>query len=353
MTTGWLLSDLKSIPKNGFRVFSTFACGGGSSMGYKRAGYDVIGANDIDPQMRIHYEMNLNPSLYYLSPVRDLIDGDVDDRLFDLDILDGSPPCSTFSTAGNRERDWGKKKKFREGQAEQVLSDLFFDFIDLVEKLKPKTIVAENVKGLISGRAKGYVALIIKKLISIGYVPQVFLLNAADCGVPQTRQRVFICARRKDLDFKPLELKPSHRWISCQEAISDLSITDSEKQQVAIPETGETLAVWQRTYPGDKLSGAVEKRIGKNSWFTWVKLKGSRPAPTLTSVDVYFHWNEPRRFVVSELLRFHSFPDDYRFDPVDGHHARHHPCRYLTGMSVPPKMMEFVAASIRDQWLQS
>jgi DNA (cytosine-5)-methyltransferase 1 len=55
-----------------------------------------------------------------------------------LDILDGSPPCSSFSMAGNREKDWGKEKKFREGQAEQVLDNLFFDFIDL-QKITTKS----------------------------------------------------------------------------------------------------------------------------------------------------------------------------------------------------------------------
>lgn len=75
-------------------------------------------------------------------------------ELYNLDILDGSPPCSTFSLAGEREKNWGKSKKFREGQAYQVLDDLFFEFIKLAEKLKPKIIVAENVKGILMGNAK-------------------------------------------------------------------------------------------------------------------------------------------------------------------------------------------------------
>ena len=68
------------------------------------------------------------------------------EELYHLDILDGSPPCSTFSMAGQREENWGKNKKFREGQASQILDDLFFEFIDLAAILKPKIVIAENVK---------------------------------------------------------------------------------------------------------------------------------------------------------------------------------------------------------------
>lgn len=85
-------------------------------------------------------------------------------ELYNLDILDGSPPCSTFSMAGQREENWGKNKKFREGQTSQVLDDLFFEFIDLAKILKPKIVIAENVKGLVMGNAKGYVNMIVKKI---------------------------------------------------------------------------------------------------------------------------------------------------------------------------------------------
>ena len=117
----WSLTDLASVPKNGVRVMSTFACGGGSSMGYKRAGCEVIAANDIDPEMAWHYQLNIKPKHYFLCPIRDLITAELPPELFELDILDGSPPCSTFSLSGNREKDWGKEKHFKEGQAKQVL----------------------------------------------------------------------------------------------------------------------------------------------------------------------------------------------------------------------------------------
>ena len=84
-------------------------------MGYKRAGCNVIAANDIDPEMAWHYKKNINPKHYFLCPIKDLIGCDLPSELFGIDILDGSPPCSTFSMAGSREKAWGKKKHFREG----------------------------------------------------------------------------------------------------------------------------------------------------------------------------------------------------------------------------------------------
>ena len=100
--------------------------------------------------------------------------------LNDLDILDGSPPCSSFSIAGNREKDWGKDKKFREGQAEQVLDTLFFDFIDLAKELQPKVVIAENVKGLLMGKAKEYVKEIYRQFDGTGYYCQHWLLDASE-----------------------------------------------------------------------------------------------------------------------------------------------------------------------------
>ncbi len=159
-TGPWLLSDLKNVEKNGLKVFSCFHCGGGSTMGYKLSGYEVLGGVEIDPEMMRVYRANHNPKHSFLMGVQDfnkLPRDKIPAELFDLDTLDGSPPCSSFSMAGSREKAWGEKKKFREGQATQALDDLFFNFIETARILQPKVVVAENVKGLIIGNAKGYV----------------------------------------------------------------------------------------------------------------------------------------------------------------------------------------------------
>ncbi len=205
----WYLADLNNVEKNGLKVFTTFSCGGGSSFGYKLAGCDVIGNLEIDKNMNELYIANHHPKYSFNMDIRDfnkLADSELPRELFCLDILDGSPPCSTFSMAGNREKDWGKKKKFTEGQQLQTLDDLFFCYIDTAARLRPKVVVAENVKGLILGKAKGYVNEILKRFKEAGYKAQLFLLNSALMGVPQARERVFFIARREDLGWPDLRL---------------------------------------------------------------------------------------------------------------------------------------------------
>lgn len=340
----WLLSDLDDVPKNGIKVMSTFACGGGSSMGYKRAGCTVVAANDIDQEMAWHYQQNIKPPRYYLCPIRDLLKADLPDELFSLDILDGSPPCSTFSMAGSREKAWGKKKHFREGQAEQVLSDLFFDYLDLVGRLRPRVAIAENVKGMLLGNAKGYTKLVMGRFRELGYRPQLFLVNAADCGVPQRRERVFFCAVREDVSSARLEFKPTHRWISAGEACADLGdLTATERQQTS--PAGFDLKCWHRTKPGKSYADFVQRAEQRLSGFTIVRLSGGLPACTLTASDCTRHWSECRRLTFREQRRLGSFPDDYvaKDDKIG---------KYMIGMSVPPKMTEAVARAVIEQWLQ-
>jgi DNA (cytosine-5)-methyltransferase 1 len=337
----WLLADLKAVPQNGIKVMSTFACGGGSSMGYKRAGCEIVAANDIDPEMAWHYQRNLNPPNYFLCPIRDLLTKDLPPELFDLDILDGSPPCSTFSMAGSREKAWGKDKHFREGQAKQVLSDLFFDYLDLVERLKPRVAIAENVKGMILGNAKGYTKLVMARFKEIGYRPQLFLLNGADCGVPQRRERVFFVAIRDDIKAPPLKMAPKHRWISAGEATEDLQVlTAEEKSETCI-----------KRFAIGKEADKIKEGGTSEKFFSLVRLDKSKPSPSITaalsgtSTASVIHSTECRNLTFREVKRLGSFPDDYhaKTDKIG---------KYMIGMSVPPKMTEQVARAVIDQWLQ-
>lgn len=330
----WSLKDLEKVQPTGIKVMSTFSCGGGSSMGYKLAGCDVIAANDIDPKMAYHYKLNLNPQHYFLCPIGDLLHKELPDELYNLDILDGSPPCSTFSMAGSREKGWGKNKHFREGQAKQVLSDLFFDYLLLVEKLRPKVAIAENVKGMLIGNAKGYTKAILRRFKEIGYQAQVFLVNAADCGVPQRRERVFFVAVRNDIEAKKLHFSPTAKWISAKEATKDIKIANKEKLKIS----KRLESLWHLVD-----EGSFEKATpGKN--FTQRKLAAKKPSYTLTASDSVYHWAEPRHLSLQEYKRLGTFPDDYQAQTENIG-------KYMIGMSVPPRMTEAVARAVCEQWL--
>ena len=341
----WLLKDLENTPKSGLKVFSTFACGGGSTMGYKLAGCEVVGANDIDPEMAYHYKLNHCPKYYFLCPIKDLLKIELPSELFGIDILDGSPPCSSFSMAGSREKDWGKEKHFREGQAKQVLDDLFFDYLNLVERLKPKVAIAENVKGMIQGNAKWYVKQVFDRFKELGYRPQLFLVNAADCGVPQKRERVFFCALRDDIDKPKLILNPKHRWVSAGEATNDIqNLTDDEIKDTK--PTGIDLDWWHLTKQGDDYGDTIRQlKKGKEKYWNHIRWNKDGVRRTLAATHEQFnHWSECRKLTYREWKRLGSFPDDYqaKTDKIG---------KYMIGMSVPPRMMEQVAKAVIEQWL--
>lgn len=335
-TYKWNLSDLAAVEKNDTKVFSCFACGGGSTMGYKMAGFDVIGANEIDPEMAWHYKINHNPKYFYLEDIRTFRKrADLPEELFNLDILDGSPPCSSFSMAGIREKGWGKKKVFREGQHEQVLDDLFFEFLELGRKLHPKIIIAENVKGMLAGNAKGYVKQIIGLFNVIGYDVQLFLLNAASMGVPQKRERVFFIARRKDLERGDLKLQFSEKSINVIDAFHGCATNGRDVSKSTMKK------YWEKTKPGE----GFNKYHPKGSLFGQFKINKIGPSPTITSKEYQaWHWEQCRLLSKDECCVLGSFPLDYQFKAEP---------KYLIGMSVPPLMTYKIAQQIHKQWLSA
>ena len=334
----WNLKDLKSIPKNEYKVFSCFSCGGGSTMGYKLAGYNVIGNCEIDKKINEVYLANHNPKYNYCMPIQEMnaLDG-YPEELYNLEILDGSPPCSTFSLAGEREKNWGKSKKFREGQAYQVLDDLFFEFIKLAEKLKPKIIVAENVKGILMGNEKGYVNLIIKKLEEAGYRTQIFLLNSARMGVPQKRERVFFISTREDLNFPKIKLEFNEKFITYGE------FKDSEYKML----NKDTMVYqrWLKKRKNDNSICDVVKRTedGKISSFNTQFVKDNRIPNTLASGSLFLRFDVPASISDRDIKLIQTFPQDYNFLNQN--------VQYICGMSVPPIMMNKIAEQIKIQLL--
>jgi len=345
----WTLKDAVFTKDKG-KVFSCFACGGGSTMGYKLAGFDVIGCNEIDPKMIEAYKANHNPKYAYLEPIQTFkLRKDLPSELYNLDILDGSPPCSSFSMAGNREKDWGKEKKFREGQAEQVLDNLFFDFIDLAKVLQPKVVVAENVKGLIQGAAKDYVRRIYTAFQDAGYELRIrpYLLDASKMGVPQKRERVFFIAIRHDLSHQfmesidmfqtapKLELQFNEPGIKFGEVYYNLHDRD------LAPRARE---LWDKKILNDSgLDGACFRETDKKHFFGYCIIKKDKIPNTVIANDMSVLYDEPRHYNKIELCRIGSYPLDYNF-------IKNKPY-YLIGMSVPPVMTAQISTEIYNQWL--
>lgn len=308
-------------------------------MGYKLAGYEMLGNVEIDPQMMALYKRNHNPQFPFEIPIQDfknITNAELPTALFDLDILDGSPPCSVFSTAGQREKKWGKEHHFREGQAKQQLDDLFFDFLDVVEKLRPRVVVAENVRGMIIGLAKGYVALVKKRFEQLGYKAQLFQLNSATMGVPQKRERIFFIAHRMDLELPRLELTFQGRPILYKEIRSG--------RGRPLDHTGTTYKRWLKRRPRDQSFGDITERIeGKESNFNTILIHDDRIPNTIASNSWFVRYDEPYFISDTDIIRIQTFPRDYDFMDAA--------VQYVCGMSVPPVMMKKIAEQIHLQWL--
>lgn len=343
----WSLKDAVFTKDKG-TVFSCFAGGGGSSMGYKLAGFDVIGCNEIDPKMNEVYVKNLNPKYNYLQGIIEFKNrNDLPDELYNLDILDGSPPCTSFSVAGNREADWGKEKKFSEGGVKQVLDTLFFDFIDLANKLQPKIVIAENVKGLLLGRAKEYVRRIYKEFDLAGYHVQDFLLDASKMGVPQKRERVFFIAVRKDLaevvseyidlfnNGPNLRLKFKEQKIYFGKIMDGLGKDLTEHQRQA----------WdKRSVLDSKLHQSKERANMKPTTFNTNYAFDNKVLRTLIpGFSNCILFQKPVCISQKEFIKASTFPSDYDFCNTDP--------SYVMGMSVPPLMTARIATEVYNQWL--
>lgn len=335
----WEISDgypAQGIKPNGKKVFGTFICGGGSSMGYKLAGYEHLGGVELDKDVADTYEINHHPKYLFNEDIRDFNKRhDLPEELYNLDLLDGSPPCSAFSTAGDREKAWGKEKVFAEGQKLQTLDDLVFVYCETILKLKPKCFVLENVSGLIKGNAKSYAKKIIEYLTLNGYVVQLFLLNSASMGVPQKRERVFFIGHKKEYKLPKLVLNFNEEPILASE------ITDYEGSEI----NGKTrLNLWENRKKGDRaLNGACKRLRGRDSFFNYCFVYQDKVSPTLPATEILVHFNKPLFTSTKEKELISSFPLDYKF-------GKRSPCFYM-GMSVPPVMTAQISHQIYLQWL--
>ena len=308
-------------------------------MGYKLAGYNVLGNVEIDKNTNDIYIKNNHPKFNYNMDIRDFYKlNKYPKELYNLDILDGSPPCTSFSIAGNREKDWGKEKKFNEGGKLQTLDDLFFDFLNVAEKLNPKIIIAENVSGLIKGNAKGYCSLIVKNFNLIGYDVQIFILNAATMGVPQSRERVFFIGKRRNLKYKELKLNFNEKPILFKEVRSEKGIEFNPKSK--------TKKILQYLKSTDTKISHINKRLfGIDSGYINRIIHDNNVCLTLTNAGMIIRAHDKTLFSRQDMINVSTFPQDYN--------CPDNKIKFICGMSVPPIMMAKIAEQIKIQWLNS
>ena len=235
-----LMAEIRAVPLNGYNVVSTFSGCGGSCLGYRMAGFNVLWASEFEPNAAENYRLNFPDSFLDTRDIRAVRPEEVLDAIGkkpgEIDLLDGSPPCQSFSTAGKRSKHWGKVVAHGDGTTQRS-DDLFLEYARILRGLQPRTFVAENVSGLVKGVAKGYFKLILAELKSCDYLVEARLLDAQWLGVPQMRQRLIFVGVRNDLagkfGAKPEFPRPLPYRYSVMEAIGDL-LRESEKPSPTI-----------------------------------------------------------------------------------------------------------------------
>lgn len=201
MHNKYYLKDIEeSAERKLFTHISTFSGGGGSCIGVKLAGGDTLLVNEFVDSAIETYKENFPSSKCLVGDIKDFSGQDFLDaagiKKGELDIFEGSPPCSAFSIAGSREKGWNKEKTYSNNKKVENIEDLFFEFIRIAKDINPKVIIAENVRGLTIGNAKKYLNKILNSFEEIGYISTYKIINSLDHGVAQSRSRViFVCVR--------------------------------------------------------------------------------------------------------------------------------------------------------------
>lgn len=379
------MTDIAALPHNGYTCISTFSGCGGSSLGYKMAGFKVAWANEFIPAAQDVYRLNHPATILDTRDIRTVTGAEILEaiglRVGELDLFDGSPPCASFSTAGKREAGWGRVKDYSD--TKQRTDDLFFEYTRLVREIQPKVFVAENVSGLVKGTAKGYFLDILREMKVCGYRVEARLLDAQWLGVPQMRQRIIFIGVRNDLNAAPAFPKPLPYRYTVRDALPWVLNQRHGKgfgeDEWIAGDSAPAQTVGTQSSSGNNINNGAYKvevetdisryaigaewdtlRPGEQSekYRSLVKPHLDSPSPTLTcppnsdwsktassSSASLVHPTEKRKFSIAELKRICAFPDDFQ---LTGTYAQQWE---RLGRAVPPVMMSHIAATIRDEIL--
>ncbi len=325
-------AEILAVPSNGYTVLSTFSGTGGVCLGYRWAGFDVVAASEFVAVARETYRANFPNTPIDARDIRNvdgselLALGGVDA----VDVLEGSPPCASFSMAGRREENWGKTKKYSE--VEQRVDDLFDEFVRVLREIRPRVFTAENVTGLTKGVARGYLRQILDDMTAAGYRVKAATLDSQFLGVPQARQRIVFVGYRDDLDLEPSFPTPRPYRYSVGEALADVPVPTSDETSGSFTD----MAIgreWRRLRQGES----------SDRYFRLTRASFATPLPTLTATASTVgaasvtHPSEPRKFSIPELRRLSGFPDDWVL--VGSYRQR----AERLGRAVPPPMAKAVA----------
>jgi DNA (cytosine-5)-methyltransferase 1 len=329
------------------KIVSFFSGAGGLDLGFQKAGFDIIWANEYDKDIWETYEKN-HPNT--ILDKRSIVNVPADE-VPECDGIIGGPPCQSWSEAGA-----ARGIKDKRGQ-------LFYDFIRILEAKQPKFFLAENVSGmLISKHSEALEG--IKELFrnaGIGYELSFQMLNASDYNVPQDRKRVFFIGIRKDLNFKFEFPKIKFPKLTLKDAIWDLreSVLPAKEYNKT---NGNECKVPNHEYMIGSFSSMYMSRNRVRSWDeqSYTIQAGGRHAPIHPqapkmkfieqNIRVFVPGKEHlyRRLSVRECARIQTFPDDFIF------HYTNVPAGYkMIGNAVPVYLAKFLAENIKNQLISN
>lgn len=336
-----------------FTVVSLFAGGGGSSTGYRLAGGKILAINEFIPAAQECYKNNYPETHIFPQDVRKLTGNRILTKIGmqpgELDILDGSPPCSSFSMAGLREKGWGKEKEY--SGKKQRTDDLFFEFARILKEIQPKVFICENVKGITVGQSKFKLGSsqkgffedednsIVRELTLSGYQVKFKVLNAMHFGVPQRRERTIFIGIRNDINKKVSFPNRQFPIITVRQSFKGLLESDIDPECII-----EKYAVYPEL---------LKLRPGEQSlkYFSLLKVHPDQVSPTITATSgtvgaaCPMHWDN-RKLSVKETIRISGFPDDYYLGEKYAHKIER------LGRAVPPLMMKAIAEHVYNTILK-
>lgn len=406
----YTLKDLQErSSKKEFSYITFFAGGGGSSCGYKLAGGDVRYMNEFQQIHVDTYLKNFPNTVHECKDIKQVTGKGIMEltglKPYELDLLDGSPPCPPFSMAGTKREGWDQEK-MAYGMKQQNIEDLTWEQIRIAGELKPKVIVCENVKGLSMDYARDHLNKMVRDFEALGYSVVWKIMKGHEFGVPQKRERVFMVGVRDDvldaigrpwMTLGSLFPEPTKEFASIGEAIDDLqtdeqNIEDAKYLEEAMKESskGHWVHGFEK-HPDEKfanctpckgMDGVADKEnlsyvsVGdhivkpwfqenialghippedeKHSYYMSRVVPKHLPAHSLTEQGCqpkfmggnHFHYSGKRIYTPQEMVRLMSLPNDYQMTgDYNDKGAR-------IGLMVAPLCLYYLVEEIKRQVLE-